>query len=173
MRWTACFCFFLALAAISFAQNSDTNFPNGPQYLINQSSPFLLQSIATPTLSLLTPRAITPNAPAEEHSGEPDTRAFGELQNQSQIDQVYWGVNPNGTPAPVPPEYVQNSAEAATAPTYSGIFNAGVTRIATAESLREHGYGASLAQIAAYWKAHKPHATRVYTDADIARVHGQ
>jgi hypothetical protein len=180
MRLTACFCFFLAVAAISFAQNTDTNFSTGPQYLINQNSPYLnqnspylLQSIATPTLSLLTPRITTPNAPAEEHSGEPDTAAFGELQNQGQIDRVYWGVNPNGTPAPVPPENLQNSTQAATAPTSSGIFNAGVTRIATAESLREHGYGASLGQIAAYWKAHKLHATRVYTNADITSFHNQ
>jgi hypothetical protein len=173
MRFTACFCFFLAVAAISFAQNTDTNFPTGPQYLINRSSPLLLQSIETPTLSPLTPSAITPNAPAEEHSGEPDTRAFGELQTQTQIDRVYWGVNPNGTPGLIPAENTQNSTEVEPASMVTSIFNAGVTRIASTESLRETGYGASLGQIAAYWKAHKLHATRVYTNADLARLHGE
>jgi|SRR5579872_77489 len=39
-----------SLAGFSFAQ--DTNFPAGPQYLVTNGSPILLQSIATPSLSL-------------------------------------------------------------------------------------------------------------------------
>lgn len=43
----------VSLAGLSFAQ--ETNFPAGPQYLVTSGSPMLLQSIATPSLSLSAP----------------------------------------------------------------------------------------------------------------------
>ena len=52
MRLASLFCFLIALAGISAAQ--DTNFPVGPQYLITGDSPMFLHPIATPTLSLST-----------------------------------------------------------------------------------------------------------------------
>jgi hypothetical protein len=191
MRLASCLCFLFCVAvvssaqSVSSAQDADTNFPAGPQYLMNYGFPLLFQSLETPELSLLRPRAVAPSAPAEEHSGVPDTRSFGELQNQTQIDRVYWGVNPNGTPAQIPAENVQspnenenqNEVESSSAlPSPSlppGFFDVGVTGIANAKFLREHGYTPSLAKIAAFWKTHRRNATHVYTNADIARLHGQ
>lgn len=43
----------ISLAGLSFAQ--DTNFSAGPQYLVTTGSPMLMQTIATPSLSLNAP----------------------------------------------------------------------------------------------------------------------
>jgi hypothetical protein len=34
------------------------------------------------------------------------------------------------------------------------------------------GGGITLGEVAMFWKAHKSHAPRVYTNADIERLHG-
>jgi hypothetical protein len=184
MRLAGFICFFFIAVAFSFAQNTDTNFSTGPQYLINPNSPFLLQSIATPTLSLSASPATAPTASPEEDTGEPHTPAFPDLQNQGQINRVYWGVpsvganNESGEMAtenptenkPMPADIRLTSAQPV--PIWPSIFNVGVTGVANPESLREHGYGVSLGEVAAYWKAHTPHATRVYTNADITGLHG-
>ena len=39
-------------------------------------------------------------------------------------------------------------------------------------SLREQGYGVTLAEVAAQWRAHRPHASRRYTNRDVERLHG-
>jgi hypothetical protein len=194
MRLASFTCFFFVAVALSSAQNTDTNFSTGPQYLINPNSPFLLRSIATPTLSLSAPPATTPTASPEEDTGEPHTPAFPDLQNQGQIDRVYWGVPSIGTnagsgemPAENPTENKEINGEIGPSevqpskiglnspqpiPHWPSLFNVGVTGMANPESLREHGYGISLGDVAAYWKAHKPHATRVYTNADVASLRG-
>jgi hypothetical protein len=40
------------------------------------------------------------------------------------------------------------------------------------QTLREWGYGVTLGEIASFWKSHKPHTPRVYTNADVDRLHG-
>jgi hypothetical protein len=52
------------------------------------------------------------------------------------------------------------------------LFDAGVTGTADAESLRSRGYGVPLGDTAAFWKAHKGHASHTYTNSDIQRLHG-
>jgi hypothetical protein len=52
------------------------------------------------------------------------------------------------------------------------MIDVGVTGITDEESLYERGYGLSLGEAASFWKAHKPHATRVITNRDIERRHG-
>jgi hypothetical protein len=49
----------------------------------------------------------------------------------------------------------------------ASMFDPGVTGTASAESLQQRGYGVSLGEVAAYWKAHKRHASRVITDEDL------
>ncbi|HTW57639.1 MAG TPA: hypothetical protein VMD99_05910 [Terriglobales bacterium] len=201
MRLAGCICFFFFIfsfveVAVSFAQDrnsQDTNFPAGPQYLMNYGSPLFLRPIETPTLSLLTPPAVTPDAPAEEHSGRPDTPAFGELQTQAQIDWIYWGVRPTGASkqsrqTPTAHENNENSpnenahnktareeidltAAPATQPLPSSIFDNGATAITTPAALRARGYGISLGDYAALVRAHEGHAAHIYTNADIARLH--
>src|SRR5580692_4646860 len=113
MRPALYFYSFLALSAIAFAQNADTNFSAGPQYLMNSSSPNLLRPIATPSLSLSAPLVAVPTASPEEGSGEPHTPAFPDLQTQSQIDRIYWGVSgiPNRQVAETPSQAIEDTAE--------------------------------------------------------------
>lgn len=54
----------------------------------------------------------------------------------------------------------------------ASIFDSGVTGMTDAQSLEERGYGVPLGDVAAYWKSHKPSATRVFTNRDVARLHG-
>lgn len=194
MRLTTLLFFFLAIGVIASAQ--DTNFSSGPQYLMNFGSRILLRPIATPTLSLSAPLATAPTASPEEGSGEPHTPAFGELQSQAQIDRIYWGVSDisattlqsessaadivsakNGS-AEKAAENRERSSEielSSTRPTQplpSSIFDAGVTGIADAASLRERGYGMPLGDVATLLKANERHTVHVYTNADIARLHG-
>jgi len=54
----------------------------------------------------------------------------------------------------------------------ASIFNTGVTGVTTGESLERRGYGIPLGQVAAYRKAHKTSAKRVFTNRDIQSPHG-
>ena len=51
------------------------------------------------------------------------------------------------------------------------ILDTGVWQMTTAQALRERGYGATLAEGAAYGRARTRHANRVYTNADVDRLH--
>jgi ribosomal protein L3 len=51
------------------------------------------------------------------------------------------------------------------------ILDTGVWQVTTAQALRERGYGVTLVEAAAYGKARVRHATHVYTNADIERLH--
>ena len=51
----------------------------------------------------------------------------------------------------------------------ASMFDPGVTGTANAESVQQHGYGVSLGEVAAYWKAHKRHASHVITDEELRR----
>jgi len=171
----------ICLNGISAAQ--DTNFSSGPQYLMNYGSPLLFQPLTTPTLSLSSPLPSL-NGLAEEGSGEPSSPALGGLQNQAQINRVYYGVSPTAgesapsaqtetsEPVAANPSEIELSSAEPRAPLPSSILNVGVTGIADAQSLRDSGYGATLGEVAAFWKAKNSHASRIYTNADIARLHG-
>ena len=52
------------------------------------------------------------------------------------------------------------------------IVDPGVAGMTTARSLNESGYGVPLGDTASYWKTHKAHAPRVYTNADVERLPG-
>ncbi len=171
MRFASLLFFLPSIVTLCGAQ--DTDFSKGPEYLMNHSSPLFLRPIATPALSLDTPALATPNAPAEEHSGTPDTRAFGELRTQGQIDWIYWGVGDltfNQLPPECPATPACRSETTPAQPAQTPYFDVGVTAIATPGFLREGGYGTPLGDIATYWKHHPLHAARVYTNADIARL---
>lgn len=162
---------FAILALIGNCSAQETNFSQGPEYLMNYGDPHFLHPIQTPSLDLSVPRAESPNAPVTEHTGEPDAPGFdGVLQNEPQVDAVYYGATPSGVPIPSTVVIEGTPAE----PSASGpvLFNAGVTAMTSDMELRHEGYGLSLAQYAAYWRGHKPQHVRVYTNADIARLHG-
>jgi len=51
----------------------------------------------------------------------------------------------------------------------SSIFETGVTGMTDPQSLLQREYGLSLGEVAAYWKTHKRHAPRVFTNQDMHR----
>lgn len=155
-----------SLAGISFSQ--DTNFPVGPQYLNTFGSPLFLRPIATPSLTL---GAATPtSAAAEAEAGEGVELSISPtVATPPNLFPIYYGQQAV-SPAPAASEIEMSAPEASPA-LPPGFFDVGVTAITSAQSLRELGYGVSVAQDAAYWKAHKLHAVRVFTNADIERLH--
>jgi hypothetical protein len=181
MRLSILFCLPLALVGISTAQG--TNFSTGPQYLITSDSPLFLRSIATPTLSLSAPLASI-NGPATETSASPETSLpSAGLPAQPDLTRIYWGgpavtENVSGTVSESIGQSVgQNVSEIEISSAHlpsavpASILDVGVTGMTSAQSLRERGYGVPLGDTAAFWKAHKRRAARVYTNADVQRLH--
>jgi|HubBroStandDraft_4_1064222.scaffolds.fasta_scaffold791042_1 hypothetical protein len=182
MRFASLFCLLFTLAGIAAAQ--DTNFPSGPQYLITTSSPLFIHTIATPTLSLSTP--LTPqSAPFSEAVPEPTSPVAGLSANG--LARIYWGPPPasekisetvgetaNGN---VGENVIQNENEIEISSPQvpvvlpASFIDTGVTAMTDAQSLRVRGYGVPLGDAAAFWKTHKPHSTRIYTSADVQRLH--
>jgi hypothetical protein len=170
MRFACLFCSLIFLVGLSAAQDlnqitgPDTNFSAGPQYLITSGfSPLFARPITTPSVSLGAPLPEIPSLPAIGTVVENQpVAANSELLLQPDLLPIYYG----------PP--VTNVVEITSAELPSSlpasIIDTGVTGIADAQSLRERGYGVPLGDTAAFWKAHKPHASRVYTNADVQRL---
>jgi hypothetical protein len=158
MRLNLCF-LFLVVAGISAAAQ-DTNFSSGPQYLVTAGSGSLLRPIATPTLFLDAPLPpveplpdFLPSVANQSSDSEPQPAI------QLNLFPIFYGYRASvdieltsEAPREVPPSL------------------AGFVTMTDAESLRARGYGMTLGDVAAYWKAHKPHAPRVYTNADLLRL---
>jgi hypothetical protein len=166
MRLGHGFWLLLVLAGISAAQ--DTNFATGPQYLITGSSTMFLHSIATPSLSFgpssaPAPAVTTETVPASQVIETPPT-----LPRNVDLTGIFWGA----------PEASEPSSEIEITTTQTpqnlpaSITNVGVTAMVDPQSLREQGYGISIAEVAAFWKTHGRHATHILTNKDAERVHG-
>jgi len=177
MRLASLLCLLLVLTGISTAQ--DTNFSMGPQYLITSDSPMFLHSIATPTLSLSAPApglsASATEAPAEPSSASaPAAPPF-----QPDLARIYWrgpaateSVSEMGTNiAGENPSEIELTSAPLPSALPASILDTGVTGMTDAQSLRQRGFGVSVGETAAFWKAHKPHASRHYTNADVQRLH--
>jgi len=154
MRLTYLLPLLVVLSGIAVAQQQETNFPQGPQYLITTPSPTILQSIETPSMS-----------PSEQPGVLSPQTGYAEPV-PAYLPGIYWGWNilPTVQYAPVTVP-VPNGFP----PGYNDV---GVWGTATGQWLHEHDYGMTLAQAARYWKEHKLHATHVYTNADIDRMRG-
>jgi hypothetical protein len=161
--------FVLALLGAAFAQ--DTNFSTGPQYLMNYGSPMLARPISTPSMSLSEP-------PLEIGADTATAPLIAGAQNQTvlppspdalpKVDwfSIYYGA------APVNVIEIRFPGASSRRELPSSILDTGVWQVTTAQALRERGYGVTLAEAAAYDKAHYRRATRVYTNADIDRLRG-
>jgi hypothetical protein len=194
----------LVLAAVSCAQ--ETNFTNGPQYLITSSSTLFLRPIATPSLSLSEPlpsirEAFPPlRSAASEQAALPETPSEPvRLSSHEFFARVYWGahtpeevtarliVAPTLSLSEQPATLNVTTTEEATArlgiegpPAQtvvqgagalpSSVVQVGVTGTADARSLRERGYGVSMSEAASSAKTNA-HATRLFTNRDIDRLH--
>jgi hypothetical protein len=162
MRFACLFSLILAVAGMAAAQQQETNFAVGPQYLITQPYPTILQPIATPSMEAWQQPGVV----------SPETGVAGPVMINipAYLPWVYWGYTPPGAVQLVPgPEPL---AEPVPSGLPQGYINLGVTAIATPIWLHDHEYGMSLAQVAQYWKAQHLHATHVYTNADIERLNG-
>jgi hypothetical protein len=162
MRLASLFYLLVVLAGISAAQ--DTNFSVGPQYLVTSGSPLFARPIATPSLSLEAPVPGIPNLP--EIGPAVDNQSYAansELRHEADLFPVYYGYQPVSiveiTSAEPPRELP------------ASITDVGVIGMTDAQSLRERGYGVPVGDTASFWKTHKPHAPRVYTNADVQRLH--
>lgn len=161
MRPACLFCLLFALIGISAAQ--DTNFPTGPQYLLT-GSPLFARPVATPSLSLDAPLPPIPDLPDvgprvvnQPYIPNP------ELQNQPDLLPIYYGY-----PMPSPVELLPTDSPKELPQNVVDIVDFVITDV---RLLRERGYGMTLGEISSYWKSHEPHATRVFTNADVERLH--
>jgi hypothetical protein len=159
MRFAYVLGFVLILGGVAVAQQPETNFPVGPQYLITQPYPTILQPIATPSYEPWVQSGVV--SPQTGEAG-PVT-----ITIPAYLPSIYWGYPPPGEVevVPEPVEAPPNLPE--------GYIDTGVGAIASSGWLHEHDYGMTLAQAARYWKEHKLHATHVYTNQDIERLQGE
>jgi hypothetical protein len=165
--------YFLSVATVmisigmAFAQ--DTNFPNGPQYLMN-GSPMFARSISTPSMSFAGPplevgadNATGVMIPGADNQTvlPPSAVALPEVD----LFPIYYGTNP------VSVVEVSFAEDFSRTELPASILDNGVEQVTTVEVLRERGYGVNLAEAAQFGRAHSRHATRVFTNADIDRLH--
>jgi len=171
MRVSFC-CTVLVLAFLGAAFGQDTNFASGPQYLMTHGSPLFARPISTPSMSLSGP-------PLELGASSATAGLTAGAENQTVTSRsatdlpfvdffpIYYGV----VPVSVIEITFAKESERSFRELPSSILDTGVWEITTAEALRERGYGVTLAEGAEESKARGRHATHVYTNADIERLH--
>jgi hypothetical protein len=159
-------CTLLVLSALGLAFGQDTNFATGPQYLM-QGSPLFARPISTPSLALTGPPLDLGAANATEGliAGADNRTAPPQSQLRVDLSPVCYGASPASViEISFPSEPSSNRLP-------SSMLDIGVWQITTAQVLHERGYGATLAEAAAYGKTKTRHANHVYTNADIDRFH--
>jgi len=166
MRILTFACLLVLLTGFSAAQ--DTNFSDGPQYLLT-GSPLLARPLTTPSISLDAPLPpVRPSSiPIPESATETPSPASSQLQGPPALFSIYYGA-PN---ASVVELSGAEGGEQSLASLPTSIIDRGVSGIVDAQALLSMGYGVPLAEAARYAKAHKVPAARVYTNADIRRLH--
>ena len=167
MRFCLCST-LLVLWAMGVAAAQDTNFANGPQYLMNYGSAYYARPISTPSLSLSGPalEVGASNATAGLIAGaENQTVSLPQSLPQVDLFPIYYG----GRPTSVIEISFSESLPPGGLP--ESILDTGTWQMTTAQALRERGIGVTVAEAAAYDKARAGHATHVYTNADIDRLH--
>jgi hypothetical protein len=168
MRLASLFCFLLCvLTGIGAAQ--DTNFSSGPQYLITSGSPMFLHPIATPSLSLSAP---SPGSNATEAEALPEPSSpFAGTPPQPNLTRIFWGEPAAAAQAPENASEIEITSTEPPQPLPASLVDPGVTGMTNARSLRMWGFGAPLGDTASFWKTHTPHASHVYTNGDVQRLH--
>src|ERR1700737_4560375 len=145
------FCCLLVLVGVSAAQ--DSNFPVGPQYLMNYGSPIFARPIATPSLSLDTPVVASEtisrgNVPAPDNE---IVAAVSEVLSQVNLFPIYYGTPRVSVSELIFREPKEKSGSARPLPI--SLVESGVVEITDIQSLRLRGYGVTLPEAATYWKA--------------------
>jgi len=162
----------LAFGAVTCVAAQDSNFAQGPQYLMNFGSSTFLHSIATPSMSLQgAPLEVGADmATADLVAGTENSTFNTQPQPAPQADlfPVYYGVPRVGVLEMSLQGYEGESLLEPRIP--ASILGSGTWQITTVEALRERGYGITLVEAAAYWKSHSRHAAKVYDNAAIERL---
>ncbi len=164
-------CMLVLFSALGIAVAKDTNFSSGPQYLMNYGSPLFARPISTPSVSLAGP-------PLQVGASNSTGVLIAGAENQTvlppnadalpQIDlfPIFYGGHPAGDIE------ISFAPEASSNPLPGSILDTGVLQMTTMQALRERGYGVTFVEATAYGRAHIRRARRVYTNADIDRLHG-
>ena len=140
-------CFVLGLSTLGIASGQDTNFPTGPQYLMNYGSPMFARPISTPSLSLTSPplEVGASNATGILIAGADNQTILPPPQDalpSTDLFPIYYG-----TPVASVIE-ISFPSEPSANQLSANIFDTGVWQITTAQALRERGYGVTLADAA-------------------------
>lgn len=148
----------LALLCAGFCPAQDTSFQVGPQYLITATDARFLRPIATPSLSLDAPLPGIPELPQIGPAATEQLYVSPGIAQQPNLFPIYYGY----------PEFpvVELTGEAPRELPAS-INDTGYVAFTDVESLRERGYGSTVAEDASFWKTHKRPAPRVFTNADL------
>jgi hypothetical protein len=167
---TRMYCTLIFISAVAFGQ--DTNFATGPQYLITTGAPMFARPISTPSLSFASPplEVGADNATAGLTAGaQSQTVLLSPADALPQVDFFHFYY---GTPLlrVIEISFAEPSSGQRELP--ASILDTGVWELTTVQGLRERGYGVTLPEAAADSRAHIRHATHVYTNADIDRLHG-
>lgn len=169
MRTSSCCafcCTLLVLSALGMAFGQDTNFATGPQYLA-YGSPLFARPISTPSLSLSGPPlgAGASNATEGLVAGADIQTPALQRHADANLFPIYYGA-PRASVIEI-----SFPAEPSSMWLPASILDTGVWQITTAQAREGRGYAVTLVEAAAHGKAHARHATRVYTNDDIARLH--
>jgi hypothetical protein len=165
----------LLVVSAGIASGQDTNFSSGPQYLLNSDqtkngSVFFARPISTPSMSLAGPPLIigASNATASLVAGAGNQnvlRPTPDALPNLDLLPVYYGAPPSGV------ILISFASEPSANQLPASVLDTGVWQMTTATALRERGYGVTLVEAAAHGKAQTRHANRIYTNADIDRLH--
>lgn len=161
----------LLMILIGICSAQDTNFAQGPQYLITSGSPLFLRPIATPTLSFTAPPSNAGEATTEVAAEEQAAYTPPRIPNTTDVSRIYWGGPVAGENAGEQVNEIELSSEQRLNLPAS-IVSSGVTEMIDVRALRDRGYAMSVAEAAAFWKTHRTQIAHVYTNVDVARLHG-
>jgi hypothetical protein len=164
-------CVLLVVSAATSVFGQDTNFANGPQYLMTGPS-FYARPISTPSMSLQDP-------PLEVGAGNATGVLIAGAQNNTTLPPqavalpeinlfpIYYGVAP---PSDIEISFAEPSSQRYPAELPASILDTGVWETTTAQALDERGYGIPVGAAALRNKARAKRGAHVYTNADIDRL---
>jgi hypothetical protein len=170
MRISFCSTLLVIFAfGMAYGQDNDTSFSTGPQYLMNYGSPLFARPISTPSLSLSGPALDVgaSNATEDLVAGADNRTTSPQVEPPSNLFPIFYGA-PRASVIEI-----SLPSEPSSNPLPPSILDAGVWQMTTVQALRQRGYGVTLAEAAAYGKAHVGNTTHTYTNADVDRLHKQ
>jgi hypothetical protein len=164
-------CVLLVVSAATSVFAQDTNFANGPQYLMT-GPPLFARPISTPSMSLQGP-------PLEVGAGNATGVLIAGAENNTTLPPqavalpkidlfpIYYGDAP---PSDIEISFAEPSSQRSSTELPASILDTGVWETTTAQALAERGYGIPVGAAALRNKARSKHVAHLYTNADIDRL---